>query len=544
MTLLPSLSPIYQLQRVTAHLTVALQPADKGSGEPASEDYERTLENVKTLLERCTRKVQAQKRAKKNAETSNNGTAAIANSPHSAVNRPFALLIDGHSLEYALRPELEGTLLAFASECKAVIACRVTPKQKGDMVKLVAEGTILPKSDADYARRTHKGRRKERQQRRRHSRKVKKPSLTPIAASASDDHGTDGTDYEDDDDDDQPIRTLAVGDGANDVTMIQQAHVGVGISGYEGRQAVNAADFAIARFRFLERLLLVHGSWNYVRISKLVLFTFYKNILLAITQYWFAFFTACSFQKFYLEAAWQAMNMVNNGILPIILAVMDQQLSADTLLKYPQTYQNGQKNAVRHTYPSRTMLKLLKLALARKLPTVTTPLHLVQDFSPAIFAYWTMGTALVDSLVIYFMMDWAVSEGFTSFADVQLWQGRCYFPWSMVLIFACRCYCPWSMVLIFACFAPQIQQLASMHLGARHSHRYYWTHDTRHPPSTHSHLTSAVCMACVSCSRHARLHPRGAHHQHPLRPDAQQDQGLHGRRVSHSDRHLVLDGVH
>ena len=71
--------------------------------------------------------------------------------------------------------------------------------------------------------------------------------------------------------------TLAVGDGANDVSMIQTADVGVGISGMEGMQAVMASDFAISRFKFMERLLLVHGHWNYDRLARMVLYFFYKN---------------------------------------------------------------------------------------------------------------------------------------------------------------------------------------------------------------------------------------------------------------------------
>ena len=68
--------------------------------------------------------------------------------------------------------------------------------------------------------------------------------------------------------------TLAIGDGANDVPMIKEAHIGVGISGHEGMQAVLASDYAIAQFRFLERLLLVHGRWSYKRIARLVMFFF------------------------------------------------------------------------------------------------------------------------------------------------------------------------------------------------------------------------------------------------------------------------------
>lgn len=71
--------------------------------------------------------------------------------------------------------------------------------------------------------------------------------------------------------------TLAIGDGANDVSMIQMADVGIGISGQEGMQAVMASDFAIGRFKFLARLLLVHGHWCYDRISKMFLYFFFKN---------------------------------------------------------------------------------------------------------------------------------------------------------------------------------------------------------------------------------------------------------------------------
>lgn len=71
--------------------------------------------------------------------------------------------------------------------------------------------------------------------------------------------------------------TLAIGDGANDVSMIQTADVGIGISGQEGMQAVMASDFAIGRFKFLSRLLLVHGHWCYDRITKMFLYFFFKN---------------------------------------------------------------------------------------------------------------------------------------------------------------------------------------------------------------------------------------------------------------------------
>lgn len=70
--------------------------------------------------------------------------------------------------------------------------------------------------------------------------------------------------------------------------MIQMADVGVGICGQEGRQAVMASDFAMGQFRFLKRLLLVHGHWNYQRIGYLVLYNFYRNAVFVLMLFWYA----------------------------------------------------------------------------------------------------------------------------------------------------------------------------------------------------------------------------------------------------------------
>jgi phospholipid-translocating ATPase len=83
------------------------------------------------------------------------------------------------------------------------------------------------------------------------------------------------------------VMTLSIGDGANDVAMIQEAHVGVGIAGEEGRQAVMSADYAIGQFRFLSRLVLVHGRWSYRRISEMIANFFYKNIVWTFTLFWY-----------------------------------------------------------------------------------------------------------------------------------------------------------------------------------------------------------------------------------------------------------------
>lgn len=87
------------------------------------------------------------------------------------------------------------------------------------------------------------------------------------------------------------VVTLAIGDGANDIAMIQRAHVGVGISGVEGLQAACASDYSIAQFKYLRKLLLVHGAWNYSRMCKLILYSFYKNICLYVIELWFAIYS-------------------------------------------------------------------------------------------------------------------------------------------------------------------------------------------------------------------------------------------------------------
>ena len=70
--------------------------------------------------------------------------------------------------------------------------------------------------------------------------------------------------------------TLSIGDGANDVAMIQEANIGCGLLGLEGSQAAMSADYAFGQFRFLTKLLIVHGRWSYIRIADMHCNFFYK----------------------------------------------------------------------------------------------------------------------------------------------------------------------------------------------------------------------------------------------------------------------------
>ncbi|KAK9090578.1 hypothetical protein Sjap_023755 [Stephania japonica] len=202
---------------------------------------------------------------------------------HSTDKIKLALVIDGKCLMYALDPALRGTLLDLSLNCSSVICCRVSPLQK-------AQVTSMVKRDA---------------------RKI----------------------------------TLSIGDGANDVSMIQAAHVGVGISGLEGMQAVMASDFAIAQFRFLTDLLLVHGRWSYLRICKVVTYFFYKNLTFTLTQFWFTFYTGFSGQRFYDDWFQSLYNVIFTALPVIILGLFDKDVNASLSKKYPELYKEGIKDS-------------------------------------------------------------------------------------------------------------------------------------------------------------------------------------------------------
>ncbi|XP_023324671.1 phospholipid-transporting ATPase ID [Eurytemora carolleeae] len=191
----------------------------------------------------------------------------------------LALVVNGHSLVYALQPDLELLFLGVAEHCTAVICCRVTPLQKALVVELVKK---------------HKD-----------------------------------------------AVTLAIGDGANDVSMIKAADIGVGISGQEGMQAVLASDYSIAQFRYLERLLLVHGRWSYYRMCKFLRYFFYKNFAFTLCHFWYAFFCGFSAQNVYDEFFLSTYNMLYTAAPVVMLGALEQDLTPTTALRYPGLYQPG-----------------------------------------------------------------------------------------------------------------------------------------------------------------------------------------------------------
>ncbi|KAI0418445.1 hypothetical protein F5X98DRAFT_373919 [Xylaria grammica] len=138
--------------------------------------------------------------------------------------------------------------------------------------------------------------------------------------------------------------TLAIGDGANDIAMIQASHVGIGISGREGLQAARVADYAIAQFRFLQRLLLVHGHWLYLRTSKYILCTFWKEWVFYIVQAQFQGFDGYSGTSLYQPWALTAYNAAFTSLPTFFLGLCEQDLSPETLLAVPELYAFGQRD--------------------------------------------------------------------------------------------------------------------------------------------------------------------------------------------------------
>ncbi|XP_051166407.1 phospholipid-transporting ATPase VD isoform X1 [Leptopilina boulardi] len=241
----------------------------------------------------------------------------------SSWKRQRALVVDGKTLTFILDPQtgLTTPFLNLTRACSSVLACRATPLQKAYIVRVVKEQLGM--------------------------------------------------------------RTLAIGDGANDVSMIQTADVGVGVSGREGRQAIMAADFAIAKFSMLSRLLLMHGHWSYDRLSRMILYFFYKNATFVFLLFWFQLYCGFSGAVMIDQIYLMLFNLLFTSLSPLALGVYDRIAPGRVLLENPELYKRGRLALVYQTH-----------------------------------SFWlTMADALYQSIVIFFLTEAAYYD-----TDVDIWE--------------------------------------------------------------------------------------------------------------------------
>eukprot|EP01125_Pyxidicula_operculata_P007945 TRINITY_DN2680_c1_g1_i1.p1 TRINITY_DN2680_c1_g1~~TRINITY_DN2680_c1_g1_i1.p1 ORF type:complete len:1154 (+),score=239.21 TRINITY_DN2680_c1_g1_i1:18-3479(+) len=195
-------------------------------------------------------------------------------------NSKVTLVIDGESLVFALLAH-DQKLLHIGRQCDTVIVCRADPLQKALVVRLIKRGT----------------------------KKI----------------------------------CLSIGDGANDVSMIQEANIGVGIWGEEGTQAARNSDYAIRRFSHLMRLVALHGRNSMLRNARMVEFSFYKNIGMFASQFWFGIYNLFSAQTFFDDWFMAGYNTIMLLIPPLAMAIFDRDLRDHLVFEYPEVYKELKK---------------------------------------------------------------------------------------------------------------------------------------------------------------------------------------------------------
>ncbi|KAL4786019.1 hypothetical protein BJX76DRAFT_322843 [Aspergillus varians] len=202
-----------------------------------------------------------------------------ARQDHSPPEATHAVVIDGETLKLMLTDEMKQRFLLLCKQCKSVLCCRVSPAQKAAVVRLVKDGLN--------------------------------------------------------------IMALSIGDGANDVAMIQAADVGVGIIGEEGRQAAMSADYAIGQFRFLQRLILVHGRYSYRRLGETTANFFYKNLVWTFALFWYSIYNDYDGSYLFDYTYIILVNLAFTSLPVILMGIFDQDVDDKVSLAVPQLYMRG-----------------------------------------------------------------------------------------------------------------------------------------------------------------------------------------------------------
>uniref|UniRef100_A0A2K5P1N5 Phospholipid-transporting ATPase n=1 Tax=Cercocebus atys TaxID=9531 RepID=A0A2K5P1N5_CERAT len=269
----------------------------------------------------------------------------------------------------AKKEQRQKNFVDLACECSAVICCRVTPKQKAMVVDLV----------------------------KRYKKAI----------------------------------TLAIGDGANDVNMIKTAHIGVGISGQEGMQAVMSSDYSFAQFRYLQRLLLVHGRWSYIRMCKFLRYFFYKNFAFTLVHFWYSFFNGYSAQTAYEDWFITLYNVLYSSLPVLLMGLLDQDVSDKLSLRFPGLYIVGQRDLLFNykrffislLHGVLTSMILFFIPLGAYLQTVGQDGEAPSDYQS--FAV-TIASALVITVNFQIGLDtsyWTFVNAFSIFGSIALYFG-------------------------------------------------------------------------------------------------------------------------
>ncbi|XP_052900853.1 phospholipid-transporting ATPase IF [Anopheles moucheti] len=275
-------------------------------------------------------------------------------------DKPFSLLIDGASLAIALESHSE-QFRDISERCRAVLCCRLSPLQKCKVVQL-----------------------------------MKTAESAPV--------------------------TAAIGDGANDVSMIQEAHVGLGIVGREGRQAARCADYAFAKFCMLKKLLLVHGHYFSTRLAVLVLYFFYKNLVFMGIQLYFQIHSLFSNQSVYDSVFLTLYNVVYTAIPVLVLALTEKPYQEQTLLKMPSLYQ---KVAGNKQYAWKYFIGWMVLGIYHfSIIYFFTYAEFIEN--PAVYAYWPatvsfpcFGTILIHNVVVLVNLKLLIESIYKSYVFIS-----------------------------------------------------------------------------------------------------------------------------
>jgi len=293
-------------------------------------DLSTDPDNVGTRLKEVTKQLKVE-----NFEDENNNINLenISLILKETSDKDISIVIDGTSLSILLEDEeLKRLFFLISIAAKSVVCCRVTPKEKAQVVNLV-------KTNGNWV-------------------------------------------------------TLSIGDGANDVPMIMEAHIGIGIQGKEGTQAVRSADYAIGQFRFLEKLILVYGRNGYIKITKFICYYFYKNIIVVFTELFFAYYSGFSGQIFFADYLSTMYNAFFTSWPCVFTFSLEREHDLNTCKKFPILYKAGPKN---YYFNFKTFWKYIFFAILHSVISFFLPTYtLSQEISQTglTFNHWRISTAV------------------------------------------------------------------------------------------------------------------------------------------------------